>query len=98
MLAPINSKYINCIYSYFFILCVPLTNAMKHTLYLFAFLILSFCGHAQTITGSYRVTGYFFHPTTSRPLDIVKTITQVNSNVYQVTLGDLGGSNFSFQF
>ncbi len=50
------------------------------------------------LSGTYTVTGYFFHPTASRAINLTKTITQVSANTYQVDLGDLGGSGYSFQF
>lgn len=41
-------------------------------------------------------TGYFFHPAGSRAVNMQKFITQVSTNTYQVSLGDL--ANYSFQF
>ena len=61
-----------------------------------AYLFIALASFAQTIPGPYKVTGYFFHPTTSRSISLSKTITQVSANTYQVDLGDLAG--FSFQF
>ncbi|HSC55438.1 MAG TPA: IPT/TIG domain-containing protein [Phnomibacter sp.] len=70
--------------------------------YLFsAFLLFTLVFNTQAqvnLAGSYKVTGYLFHPTTSRSINLTKTITQVSTNRYKVDFGDLGGSNFSFQF
>jgi len=52
----------------------------------------------ENLAGSYKVTGYLYHPTASRSISLNKTITQVSANKYKVDLGDLGGNNFSFQF
>jgi hypothetical protein len=53
--------------------------------------------HAQDLSGSYTVTGYFFHPFSPRPIALVKTITKVGPNTYQVDiLGDLTGWGFQF--
>ncbi len=41
-------------------------------------LVLSFTAsytQAQSISGAFKVTGYFFHPTSLRALDASKTIT-----------------------
>ncbi len=66
-----------------------------------SFTILCFLGlslNAQNLAGSYSVTGYLFHPTASRAINLTKTITQISTNTYQVELGDLGPNNFLFQF
>jgi sugar lactone lactonase YvrE len=50
------------------------------------------------LQGIYQCTGYFFHPSASRSLDLSKTITQISANRYQVGIGDLEGSGYIFQF
>lgn len=73
---------------------------MKTKTLLFILSVLfSLSSFAQpNLAGTYNVTGYVFHPTNPRPLGLVKTITQVGTNTYQVDLADLGGLNYSFQF
>lgn len=53
---------------------------------------------SQNLQGFYNSTGYFFHPSNPRELNSQKEIIQISQDTYQVGLGDLGGSNFNFQF
>lgn len=70
---------------------------IKFTLLLLCSLCIQFIVQAQDLSGSYHVSGYFFHPTGPRALALSKTVTQVGPNTYQVnTLGDLSGWGFQF--
>jgi hypothetical protein len=71
---------------------------MKQILPICLFCFIALHLNAQNLAGSYNVTGYLFHPTASRALNLTKTVTQISTNTYQVELGDLGGNNFLFQF
>lgn len=73
---------------------------MKTKTLLFVLLFLTCIGgflKAQNLSGKYAVTGYFFHPSTSRFINLTKTITRVSTNTYQVDYtGDLTGWGFQF--
>jgi hypothetical protein len=58
----------------------------------------TFVKSLPNIAGNYAVVGYFFHPTQPRALNLTKTITLTGTNTYQTQLGDLGTSNYNFQF
>ncbi|MFT3908891.1 MAG: hypothetical protein QM737_05655 [Ferruginibacter sp.] len=76
---------------------------MKH----FFLALFMICGlvittHAQSqLPDTCKVTGYFFNnntPTSSRAINMVKAITQVAPNRYEVILGDLTTLDYRFQF
>ncbi|MBB6271172.1 hypothetical protein HDF26_001599 [Pedobacter cryoconitis] len=48
--------------------------------------------------GDYKVTGWFFHPTAGRPLNLVKKLATTGKLSVSAPLGDLGSSNYSFEF
>ena len=54
---------------------------------------------AQTnLGGVYTDTGYFFHPSSPRAINQLKTVIQVDSRTYQIAFGDWAAANYSFQF
>jgi hypothetical protein len=44
--------------------------------------------------GSYHSTGYFYHPSSPRTLDEVKTLPTIDANTVSAYLGDLGTSGY----
>ena len=48
--------------------------------------------------GNYAGTGYFFHPTSPRAINKSVTISTISAVTSQTDLGDLGGSNYYFNF
>jgi len=48
--------------------------------------------------GSYTVTGWFFHPTAGRAISATKSLATVGATVSQAAIGDLGSSNYYFNF
>jgi len=48
--------------------------------------------------GDYAVTGFLYHPTGPRAIKMTKTLTTVSAVGSVTDLGDLGGSNYHFQF
>lgn len=69
----------------------------KITLFIFAsvFCLLTL---AQNLSGLYQSTGYVFNPFSPSQVNQRKTLVQVATNRYQLELGNLGFSNFYFQF
>jgi len=47
---------------------------------------------------SYTVTGWFFHPTAGRAISATKSLATVGAAVSQAAIGDLGSSNYYFNF
>ncbi len=72
---------------------------MRTYLHAIAFLLILVSASTNSFSqaGDYSVTGYFFHPTSNRAISVIKTITQIDANTYEYSIGDLGAS-FSFQF
>jgi hypothetical protein len=48
--------------------------------------------------GNYSVTGFFFHPSSPRPIALTKALATVGAVRSLAPLGDLGSSNYYFQF
>ncbi len=74
---------------------------MRKFLATILFLSVVLIARAQTnLAGNYIVSGYLYHSNNaaSRSINLTKTIIEVTAGKYQVTLGDLGASNYSFQF
>lgn len=46
----------------------------------------------------YTVTGWFFHPTAGREIDETKTLSTAGLNTCNAPLGDLGSSDYNFDF
>ena len=46
----------------------------------------------------FNVTGYFFHPSLPRAINMAKTLHKVNANTYETWVGDLQNNNLKFQF
>jgi len=69
---------------------------------MFAFLLMFYMantfGQNTNLQGIYECSGYVFHPTAPRELNLSKTITQVSTNRYQVGIADLEGIRYIFQF
>ncbi len=42
----------------------------------------------------YKITGYFYHPSAPRPLDLVKSATTSGANSVDMDLGDLGAAGY----
>jgi len=61
------------------------------------FLCISGFTQAQ-VAGNYNATGYFFHPSAPRAINLSKVISQVGPNTYQVDFADLGPSGYAFTF
>jgi len=66
-------------------------------IYFLGFQIVS-NAQAQNLAGNYTATGYFYHPSAPRYINQQITITKIKSNTYQMDIGDLGVSGYSFQF
>jgi hypothetical protein len=47
---------------------------------------------------TYDVTGYFFHPTAPRGIDMEKTLATLSPTSCATAVGDLGGAGFLFNF
>ena len=73
---------------------------MKRNLFTIICLLLSIDLLAQNsnLQGAYQCTGYFFHPSASRAINLSKNITQVAPNRYQMAMADLASLNFFIQF
>lgn len=48
--------------------------------------------------GDYKVTGWFFHPTAGRALNLVKKLSTTGKQSVSAALGDLGSSNYAIEF
>ena len=48
--------------------------------------------------GDYKVTGWFFHPTSGRAINLVKKLATTGKQSVSAPLGDLGSSNYSIEF
>ncbi|MGY0035885.1 DUF1735 domain-containing protein [Pedobacter sp. NJ-S-72] len=48
--------------------------------------------------GDYKVTGWFFHPTAGRAINVVKKLATTGKQSVSAPLGDLGSSNYSIEF
>ncbi|RYY99161.1 MAG: hypothetical protein EOO11_05900 [Chitinophagaceae bacterium] len=73
-------------------------SLFQRLIFVCAFIFYSLSAGAQDLSGSYQVTGFFFHPSQPRALNAYKAVTALGGNRYQVELGDLGSQNFFFQF
>ncbi|KIO77002.1 hypothetical protein TH53_11565 [Pedobacter lusitanus] len=48
--------------------------------------------------GDYKVTGWFFHPTAGRAINVVKKLVTTGKQSVSAPLGDLGSSNYAIEF
>lgn len=71
---------------------------MKQLMLLFFVSVLYMESSAQDLSGLYQSTGYAFNPFSSLQINKRKTLIQVAPNRYQLDLGNLGPSNYYFQF
>lgn len=53
---------------------------------------------ANAYAATYKVTGYFFHPSAPRAINMYKDITTVSATRSRTELGDLGGAGYIFEF
>lgn len=71
---------------------------MKYLTLLLVICLFCIEGFGQNYAGMYKSTGYVFHPIQPAQLNRKKTLIQVAPNRYQLDLGNLGLSNYYFQF
>ena len=73
---------------------------MKKLLFVFVLLANNYFVDAQSqnLQGTYQSEGYFFKPNTPIDFSIQTTITKISTNTYEAFLGNLAGSNYTFQF
>lgn len=72
---------------------------MRQLLVTITFLSVVFITRAQTnLAGTYSVSGFLYHPSASRSINLTKTIRQVAPGKYQVRFADLDSGNSLFQF
>ena len=77
----------------------PLVSLKVVVAFTFLFSLFLFKAQAQTnLGGVYTDTGYFFHPSSPRAINQLKTVIQVDSRTYQIAFGDWAATNYSFQF
>lgn len=70
-----------------------------YTAFLISFFLMAVSGaYAQPLSFNYNVTGYFFHPTSTRPLSLKKVLSETNeaSRTYEGFMADLGPASFTF--